>query len=136
MLSRCRNPKHVGYKYYGGRGIKVCERWLKFENFLADMGERPLGLMIDRIDNDGDYDKSNCRWVTAIEQLNNRRGVHQLMFRGETKSISQWAKHIGIHTATLFWRIRKWPLEQALTKPVRRKQKRENVKVVGTYWDY
>lgn len=73
MLSRCSNSKLKAYKYYGARGIKVCESWLKFENFLNDMGSKPDGLSIDRINNDGNYEPSNCRWATNKEQLINRR---------------------------------------------------------------
>jgi len=67
MITRCSDPKYKKYKYYGGRGITVCDRWLRFENFYEDMGERPSGLQIDRIDNDKGYSPDNCRWVTAKE---------------------------------------------------------------------
>lgn len=74
MKKRCLNPKHKGYKNYGGRGISVCERWLEsFDNFKADMGNRPPGKSLDRIDNSGNYEPSNCRWATAKEQIANRR---------------------------------------------------------------
>lgn len=73
MIKRCTNPKAGNYVYYGGRGIKVCDRWRSFENFLADMGECPNGLSIDRIDNDGNYELSNCHWATALEQARNKR---------------------------------------------------------------
>ena len=73
MKTRCSNKNHIAYKNYGGRGIKVCERWLKFENFLEDMGERPKGLTIDRENNDGNYEPGNCKWSTTKEQNRNGR---------------------------------------------------------------
>ena len=75
MVKRCTNPRNAAWENYGGRGITVCERWLKFENFLADMGERPAGLTIDRINNDLGYFKANCRWATRAEQNRNTRAV-------------------------------------------------------------
>lgn len=81
MIQRCNNPNNAAYKYYGKRGIKINEKWLKFENFYKDMGERPDGMTLDRINNDGNYEPGNCRWTTHIENCNNRRKKYTLNSR-------------------------------------------------------
>ena len=119
MKRRCTKPGDKGYQNYGGRGIKVCVRWMKFENFLADMGEPPAGMSLDRINNDGDYCPENCRWTTPKVQSNNRRpgNVHVLTFNGETMNASDWAKRLGISPQAMGHRLENWPLERALTQP-------------------
>lgn len=106
MLARCRNPKDRSYRHYGGRGITVCERWYVFENFLQDMGERPAGLSIDRIDNDKGYSPENCRWANAFQQVNNRRNTKRFTYKGKTQGLSEWAREIGIDRKTLESRIK------------------------------
>lgn len=115
MKSRCLNPKTPLYYRYGGRGIKVCDRWLDFNNFLADMGERPHGASLDRINNNGDYEPSNCRWATRKEQANNTSSNNRITFNGVTKNLHEWASALRISTASLHKRLKNWPLEQALT---------------------
>ncbi len=85
MKTRCLNPNYPRFKNWGGRGIRVCERWMDFENFLADMGEKPEGLTLDRIDNDGDYEPGNCRWATRKQQVQNRRDQKNQKFFIATK---------------------------------------------------
>jgi hypothetical protein len=121
MRSRCENPNVPAYKNYGGRGITVCERWKTFENFLADMGERPEGMTIERIDNDRGYEPGNCRWATYNEQARNMRSNQRITLNGETKCLTEWAEQYGIKMPTLWARLRMgWSVEEALTKPVRR----------------
>ena len=102
MRRCCNEPSHPQYKYYGGRGIKVCERWLKFENFLADMGERPDGTTVDRIDGSKDYEPGNCRWATQAEQMNNTS--RSVSYQGKT--LKQWSQELGIKYHTLTYRLR------------------------------
>lgn len=117
MIARCTNAKMQSWKYYGGMGIKVCDRWRIFENFLSDMGEAPDGLSIDRIKVKGNYEPSNCRWATDIEQHNNRNDSHYLTHNWQTLTISEWARITGLNKHTIADRIRKskWSVEKALT---------------------
>lgn len=122
MRYRSRNPKSPDYPEYGGRGIKVCAHWDSFENFLADMGERPPGMEIDRRDGAGDYEPGNCRWATPSENSDNRRTGRLITYGGETLSVTGWAKKLGITWPTLDWRLKRWPIAKALTQPVREKR--------------
>ena len=115
MMSRCNNPKATGYSFYGGRGITVCLEWSSFEGFLNDMGPRPLGTSLDRIDYNRGYSKENCRWAKWEEQANNRSDNVLLSFNGVTQTISQWAREVGLKINTLQYRLyRGWSLEDAL----------------------
>ena len=121
ILTRCLNQNNESYKYYGERGIKICERWMDFSNFIKDMGERQdLSLSIDRINNDGDYEPRNCRWATLEEQNNNRRDTVLIEYNGETLSLTQWARKLGINKSTLKVRISRygWSIHRAFTEPV------------------
>lgn len=119
MLDRCRNPKSREFGNYGGRGIKVCERWNDFSAFFADMGHRPPGYQIDRINNDGNYEPGNCRWATPKQQQNNKRETRMLEFNGKTQSLGYWAVETGIKWDTLRCRLRYgWSAEKTLTTPV------------------
>ncbi len=119
MVRRCTWSKHKAYPLYGGRGIKVCARWMNFENFLADMGPRPSSKhSIDRYpNNDGNYELGNCRWATMLEQSRNRRTNHFVTFNNETLTILDWSRRIGIDPAALRRRLSEWPLEKAMTAP-------------------
>ena len=121
MKGRCYNKNNKDYKYYGARGIGVCTRWRNsFENFYADMGERPEGRSLDRIDNDGDYSPENCRWATQTEQNNNRRDTVMCTLNGKTQSLHSWAKELGIKHITLYKRFKKgWSAHKTLTTPVK-----------------
>lgn len=119
MKARCSNPNNTHYKYYGGKGVKVCERWQSFDNFYADMGESPPKATIERIDSDGWYEPSNCRWATRAEQMRNISRNVNLTLNGITQCLSDWATQLGINRATLQGRmLRGWPNEKVLTTPV------------------
>jgi hypothetical protein len=121
MLRRCRNLQDTHYAYYGGRGITVCERWLVFENFLADMGEAPEGLQLDRIDNGRGYEPENCQWADRIAQSNNKRNNRLLTHNGITDTLANWARRLGMNSRSLCNRLHLgWSVERALTEPVNR----------------
>lgn len=120
MKKRCLSPSNHAYGNYGGRGIKVCERWLCFENFLADMGLPPKGKSLDRINNDGDYCPENCRWTDSRTQCRNKRN-NLILSDGETNAtLTEWAEKTGISSHTIRTRIFRdgWEVKRALETPV------------------
>ena len=121
MIQRCTDPHRKAYRNYIGRGIKVCERWKSFSLFFADMGPKPTPKhTIERINNEGDYEPTNCRWATAKEQSRNRRNNHKLSLNGVTLIVSQWAEKLSVHPDTLNHRLhRGWSDERTLTQPLR-----------------
>ncbi len=115
MHARCKgtasNPKH-----YVEKGVKVCESWRNFRNFLADMGERPDGMTLDRFPNrDGNYEPGNCRWASKKQQSRNRSSARILVVNGETASIAEWSERTGVNEATIRGRLKRgWTAEQAI----------------------
>lgn len=119
---RCYNPEAADYWHYGGRGITICDRWLEsFDHFLADMGLRPDGLTLERVDNDGPYSPDNCVWATRSEQANNTRSVNLIQWEGEEHTIAEWERLKGFKPGTLKARlgVLGYTVEEAFTKPVR-----------------
>lgn len=115
MWSRCTNPNVRGYENYGGRGIRVCRRWERFENFLADMGPKPPSHRLGRLNIDGNYTPSNCRWVTLTASMNNRTDSTVLAYRGLQLTIADWARRTGLNPKTISSRIRRgWTVADAL----------------------
>ena len=102
IVKRCTNRNEPAYPQYGGRGILVCRRWRRFVNFLADMGEAPLGLTLERTDNDGNYEPGNCRWASRGEQARNTRRTIRVTFAGETLCVKDWAARFGLKASTLY----------------------------------
>lgn len=115
IISRCTKPSDKYYSRYGGRGITVCKEWADDINtFARDMGERPTGASIDRIDNDSPYAPENCRWATATEQNRNRRRHRRLTYGGETLLQAEWAERLGISQDTLYQRVKRLGVERAI----------------------
>lgn len=135
MIARCCSPSHTSYADYGGRGVAVCERWRhSFSNFLEDMGDRPSERhSIDRIDNNGNYEPSNCRWATTREQRRNSRQNRLLTFNGETLIVSDMAAKYGLKTHSLFTRLRLgWSLEKALLTPIDKNWRKHKTRIDRT----
>lgn len=116
LRGRCNNPTDSAYAGYGGRGIKVCERWDSFANFLADMGPRPKGTSIDRIDNDGDYCPENCRWASSTQQGRNRRTTRMVEWEGRRLSLSDFCDQMRLNYERVYHRVQRgYTIEQAIS---------------------
>lgn len=123
MIQRCYNQSNPQWKDYGGRGISVCQRWLPgqtvaqgFWNFVDDMGEKPEGTTLDRINNSEDYKPENCKWSTKAEQQRNRRNNITIEYKGKKMIVEDWAKEIGVSRSTILYRYHKgWPTEIVLS---------------------
>lgn len=126
MIGRCTNPNNKYYHNYGGRGIKVCERWRNsFVNFLEDMGERPPGYSLDRIKNKLGYYIENCKWSTREQQMRNTRKNHLITFNEKTQCVADWSDETGISASTIHARLwYGWSIEKTLTTSVQKREGR------------
>jgi hypothetical protein len=116
MIARCCDVTHKAYNRYGGRGITVCDEWRNISNFIRDMCPRPKGYQLDRVDNNGNYCKENCRWVLPIDNMHNTRSNRNITFKGKTKCLSQWARDLNMPLGTLSKRLKLgWDIERALS---------------------
>ena len=123
MMSRCYNNIDPAYGNYGGRGIKVCERWHDYHNFAQDVGEKPQGMSLDRMDNEGNYSPENVRWADPVTQGNNRRTNRFVEMDGRRQTVAQWAREYRVDAAVVHARIKLgWPFLEALTTPLRERQ--------------
>ncbi len=126
MIARCYKPKNDNYRWYGAQGISVCKRWHNFKNFYLDMGARPVGHSIDRINGRLGYSKKNCRWAIKKEQVSNLSNNRNLTYNGTTKHLNEWAREVGLKRRTLGMRIDNygWSVERALTTKTLYQQER------------
>lgn len=122
---RCRNPKHPAWSNYGGRGLTVCDEWRDFQAFYKELGPRPAGMSLDRIDNSLGYEPGNCRWATRADQANNRRVTRMITIDGRTKSLSQWCEETGVPVTRALGRMKHgWPEAEAVTDAADRRRTR------------
>lgn len=136
MKARCYNERNHNFKNYGARGIEVCDYWrTSFEHFLSDMGLKPEGLTLERIDNDGGYQPDNCRWATRAEQRLNQRTCKYIEFNGERKTQREFAKQYGMSEATLGQRLKRgMTVAEALTTPISKSQSLNARVMLGERW--
>lgn len=128
IVTRCYNEKALSFKMYGAKGVTICNRWREsYLNFLEDMGERPFGTSLDRIDNSKGYFKENCRWATPKEQACNQSSNRTLSAFGKSQCVSLWEKETGIKSSTIRSRLKYgWSIEDSLSIPLRNKKKPTN----------
>ncbi len=123
MLDRCRNPKNKNFKSYGGRGIKVCDRWHKFENFYEDMGNSPKGLSIHRVNNDGNYCKENCIWTDSKTQAKHSRNNRYIEYNGKIKPLWEWSEIFNLNKDLIRSRLDNgWTTEETFNIPVNKRK--------------
>ena len=123
MIRRCDSPNVKEYRNYGARGISYDPEWADFNKFLRDMGERPSGMTLDRINVNGNYTRNNCRWADKKTQSNNRRNNIYITYRGETKTRAEWNRIAGLPAEVLAWRLNNgWSMDRAMTTPLRVKK--------------
>lgn len=120
MKERCHRPTHKDYPNYGAKGIRVCKRWRGkngFVNFLEDMGPKPEGMSIDRINYRGHYSPKNCQWATNVQQAKNRKTTRWITYLGRTQTMLDWSRETGVHVATVHWRLKKgYPLDKVFER--------------------
>ena len=125
MRERCSNPNHSRASSYIGKGIKICKRWDKFENFFDDMGNRPYGKSLERLDRNKNYTPDNCIWATPKQQAVNRDSTHLITANGVTRHLTEWARRLNIQPSAIRWRIANgWGEEQAVTYTPRKDSRR------------
>lgn len=128
MIKRCNISTTLDHEYYGGRGITVCERWRRFENFLLDMGQRPDGMTIERIDVNGNYEPSNCKWIPSNQQSDNTRRSFRITIDGAVRPLAVVCRERGLNRRRVYQRIAVlgWEVERAITEPARRQRRNED----------
>ena len=118
MKQRCLNPNNKGYPNYGGRGVTICDKWMSFEGFYSDMGDKPARLSLERINNNNGYSPENCKWADRASQNSNKRNNRYIEANGETRTITEWSRVLGVSHATIISRIeRDWSEVDAVTLP-------------------
>jgi len=130
MKTRCYNPNRASFVYYGARGITVCNRWLTFKNFYEDMGEKPEGTTIERINNDKGYSPENCKWASPKEQGRNTRHTKRITYGEKTQCIAAWAEELGINRYTLYTRLKYYPPEIAFNRKLFKTKNKKNGRYV------